>query len=77
MDKCTENFTKLSTKIILKIIKIKNIIEVLDLDEYCFSNNYVNCSRYKYFIEGKEVPSSLRPDGSEMELKDIILKKFG
>ncbi len=72
LEECGENFTKFSTQLIIKLIKNDRILKILNLDEYCFSDNYVNCFRYKYFNEGKKPPSSLRPDGTKMKITKII-----
>ena len=37
--------------------------------EYCFSENYENCERYKLRKAGKDVPKELYPNGSIVELK--------
>ena len=36
---------------------------------YCFSENKVNCERYKVMKIGKATPEGLRVDGSRIELK--------
>jgi hypothetical protein len=36
---------------------------------YCFSENKVNCERYKAMKTGKAIPEGLRVDGSRIELK--------
>jgi hypothetical protein len=75
LDECGKNFTKLSVKLIIKLLKTDKILKILNLDEYCFSNNYMNCIRYKYITEGKKPPSSLRPDGSKIKISELVLKK--
>jgi hypothetical protein len=36
---------------------------------YCFSENKVNCERYKVMKTGKITPDDLGADGSKIELK--------
>ncbi len=36
---------------------------------YCFSENKVNCERYKVMKAGKAIPEGLGADGSRIELK--------
>jgi hypothetical protein len=74
LEKCTEHFQKLSMKIIMKLMINDKILEELNLDEYCFSNNYINCARYTIIKSGKKVSDSLRPNGTEMTLKELIFK---
>ena len=38
-------------------------------DTYCFSENRVNCERYKLMKEGKTVTDGLLADGSKVELE--------
>jgi hypothetical protein len=74
INKCTEHFQKLTVKVILKLMKSDKILKTFNLDEYCFSNNYINCARYKCIEDGKKPPNSLRPDGTETKLKELLLK---
>jgi|WetSurMetagenome_2_1015567.scaffolds.fasta_scaffold18112_2 hypothetical protein len=74
LEECSENFNTLSTQLIIKLIKSDKILKTLNLDEYCFSNNYVNCVRLNFFKEGKRPPSSLRPDGTKLKLTEFLIK---
>jgi len=77
MEECTKDMRKLSMKIVLKLMKKKNILKILDLDEFCFSNNFKKCMRYKTIQNGEKVPTNLRPDGSQSDFKEMILEAFG
>jgi len=77
MDVCTKDMRKLSMKIVLKLMKNKNILKILDLDAYCFSYIFENCIRYKAIQNCEKVPTNLRPDGSKSDLKEMILQTFG
>ena len=38
-------------------------------NKYCFTENRVNCERFKLISAGKTVPEGLLPDGSKIELE--------
>lgn len=38
-------------------------------NQYCLSENNVNCERFKLRKEGREVPSDLLPDGAKIDIK--------
>ena len=37
--------------------------------KYCFSEDKINCARYKLIKAGKETPDNLLADGSRIEVK--------
>ena len=51
----------------VRTIPFKELIK--KADTYCFTENRVNCERYKLMKSGKTIPDGLLADGNKIELK--------
>jgi hypothetical protein len=77
LDNCASSYDKKYSNLFKKIFDNENIRKFLYdmMTKYCFSENCVNCAKFKIYDVGDVPPLTLRPDGKKFHLSDILLKK--